>query len=125
MRQFIKSFIQLLLGLCVLALPACGQQPTPWVETTDQSLASTPLTTPTSTPVTDDPSLPLGGGTGRILFSSYRDGESEIYAMNVDGSDVARLTDDDARLSQPVSSPDGNRIAFVRRRGVEYREIFS
>jgi erythromycin esterase-like protein len=44
--------------------------------------------------------------------------------MNVEGTDVSRLTDDDARLSHPVCSPDGTRVAFVRRRGVEYREIF-
>lgn len=125
MRQVAKSFIiKLLWGLCVVALTACGQQPTTLVETTDQPSVSTTTISPTSTPVTDAPSIPLGGGTGLILFSSYRDGESEIYSMNVDGSDVSRLTDDDARLSQPVWSPDGNRIAFVRRRGVEYREIF-
>jgi Tol biopolymer transport system component/erythromycin esterase-like protein len=124
-RQIAESYIVILfLGLCVLVLTACGQQSTALVETTDQPLDSTSTISPISTPVTDAPSIPLGGGTGLILFSSYRDGESEIYSMNVEGSDVTRLTEDDARLSQPVWSPDGNRIAFVRRRGVEYREIF-
>lgn len=125
MRQVAKPCIVILfLGLCVLVLTACGQQPTALVETTDQPLDSTSTISPTSTPVADAPSIPLGGGTGLILFSSYRDGESEIYSMDVERLDVTRLTEDDARLSQPVWSPDGNRIAFVRRRGAEYREIF-
>ncbi len=125
MRQAVRSLIIILiLGLCFGLLTGCGQGPTTLVEATDQSYESTSTSSPTLIPVADVPSGPPGGGTGLILFSSYRDGESEIYSMNVEGSDVVRLTDDDARLSQPVWSPDGNRIAFVRRRGTEYREIF-
>ncbi|HEY47442.1 MAG TPA: hypothetical protein G4O14_11745 [Anaerolineae bacterium] len=124
MRQVIGSFITILmLGLCVVSLTACGQGPAASGETTDQSFDRS-TSPPTSIPATDVPSGPLGGGTGLILFSSYRDGESEIYSMYVDGSDVSRLTNDDARLNQPVWSPDGNQIAFVRRRGVEYRGIY-
>ncbi|UCF61802.1 MAG: PD40 domain-containing protein [Anaerolineaceae bacterium] len=125
MRQAERSLIIiLLLGLCFGPLTACGQEPSTLVETTDQSIDSTSASSPTSIPVANVPSGPLGGGTGFISFSSYRDGESEIYSMSIEGSDVVRLTDDDARLSQPVWSPDGKRIAFVRRRGTEYREIY-
>ena len=41
-----------------------------------------------------------GGGkaptSGRIAFTSHRDGNGEIYVMNADGSDVTRLTDNPA-----------------------------
>src|SRR5215213_7675025 len=43
----------------------------------------------------DDTSSPDGGrGTpaGPILFTSYRDGDAEIYAMNADGTNQLRLT---------------------------------
>ena len=37
----------------------------------------------------------------------------EIAAVNVDGSDQQRLTDNVHFENYPVSSPDGNRIAFI------------
>ena len=49
---------------------------------------------------------------GRIAFGSDRDGRSEIYVMNADGSGVTRLTYNDAVDSSPAWSPDGRRIAF-------------
>ena len=52
----------------------------------------------------------------RILFVSTRDGNEEIYAMNSDGTGVVRLTNDPARDTRPVWSPDGTLIAFVSER---------
>ena len=43
----------------------------------------------------------------RIAFSSYRDGNLEIYVMNADGSDQTRLTDNDVPDSSPSWSPIG------------------
>ena len=48
----------------------------------------------------------------RIAFTSDRDGRSEVYVMNADGSGVTRLTHNDAVDSSPAWSPDGRRIAF-------------
>ena len=53
---------------------------------------------------------------GKIVFYSNRDGNDEIYTMNVDGSDQTRLTFNDATDSRPVWSPDGRQIAFMTRR---------
>ena len=47
---------------------------------------------------------------------SDRDGNSEIYVMNVDGTGLTRLTDDPAVDVYPAWSPDGSRIAFTSTR---------
>ena len=47
-----------------------------------------------------------------ILFVSTRDGKSEIYVMNDDGSQVRRLTNDPLYNTSPRWSPDGRTIAF-------------
>ena len=49
---------------------------------------------------------------GRIVFESDRDGNSEIYAVDPDGSNVVRLTTSAAIDTQPAVSPDGTRIAW-------------
>jgi len=51
-------------------------------------------------------------GTG-LAFVSHRDGNTEIYVMNADGSAQTRLTNNPADDSDPQWSPDGRKIAFV------------
>ena len=53
---------------------------------------------------------------GKIVFTSNRDGNDEIYEMDADGSNPARLTFNEARDYEPVWSPDGTKIAFVSTR---------
>ena len=55
--------------------------------------------------------------TEKIVFSSYRNGNSEIYMMNPDGSQQVRLTHHRAFDSGPVFSPTGEEILFVSDRG--------
>jgi Tol biopolymer transport system component len=50
--------------------------------------------------------------TGRIAFMTNRDGNQEIYAIDVNGSGLANLTNDPANDTEPAWSPDGTRIAF-------------
>ena len=49
----------------------------------------------------------------RLAFSSNRDGNNEIYTVAIDGSDLLRLTDNEAADSAPAWSPDGLSIAFT------------
>ena len=55
--------------------------------------------------------------TGEIFaFVSDRDGNLEIYTAKVDGSEVVRLTQDEAADRWPAFSPDGAYIAFSSER---------
>jgi Tol biopolymer transport system component len=44
---------------------------------------------------------PAWGANGKIVFSSSRDGNFEIYSMNSDGSAVMRLTNNSATDISP------------------------
>ena len=61
--------------------------------------------------------------TEKIIFSSYRNGNSEIYMMNPDGSEQVRLTNHRADDFSPVCSPTGEEILFVSDRGGE-RDLY-
>src|SRR3954451_17806109 len=54
------------------------------------------------------------GAAGKIAFESTLTGNSEIFAVNADGSGATDLSNDAAADTDPVWSPDGTRIAFVR-----------
>lgn len=51
-------------------------------------------------------------GYGTIAFASNRDGDSEIYLMNADGSEPTRLTFSATSDSFPVLSPNGKQILW-------------
>ena len=52
----------------------------------------------------------------RIAFQAERGGNVDVYAMDADGGNVTRLTDDPAADTEPTWSPDATKIAFVSRR---------
>jgi len=67
-------------------------------------------------PVTDsteDTAPALSPDGQRVVFMSNRDGNWEIYMVNVDGSGLRRLTDNAAQDGLPTWSPDGRAIAFI------------
>lgn len=66
------------------------------------------------TPDTDGEEARWSPDGSRIAFTSYRDGNAEIYTMFSDGSGATRLTQNPAYDKDPVWSPDGDRIAFLR-----------
>ena len=54
--------------------------------------------------------------TAAIAFHSSRDGNSEIYIMDTDGSNMTRLTSNTTADADPNWSYDGSKIAFVAAR---------
>ncbi|MDE0301389.1 MAG: hypothetical protein OXN17_22415 [Candidatus Poribacteria bacterium] len=54
--------------------------------------------------------------TGPIVFTSFRDGDPEIYVMDADGGNQENLTNHPEYDYQPDWSPDGMKIAFVSSR---------
>jgi TolB protein len=65
----------------------------------------------------DDGGAALADPQGRIVFSSNRDGNEEIYLMGADGSAVTRLTEDPAADNEPSADPGGTIVAFASTRG--------
>ncbi len=53
----------------------------------------------------------------KILFTSTRDGNRDVYIMNPDGSEQVNLTQHRADDQQAVWSPTGEKILFVSDRG--------
>ena len=49
----------------------------------------------------------------RIAFTSTRDGNYEIYVMNIDGSASQRITDSEERDDYPTWHPDGKHLVYV------------
>ncbi len=104
-------------GMCVDAVPA---------ETNTANncsgavkVTSAALTRLTNNPAGDfDPAWSPDGT--RIAVSSRRDGNSEVYVTNADGTGVTRLTNNSAEDRSPAWSPNGSKIAFGSERDGNY-----
>ena len=77
-------------------------------------LYDAPMTT-TQVSALDRVANATGGGNQPILFSSGRDGFTEIYSMNNDGGNQRRLTNNEVTELEPKWSPNGQRIIYSRR----------
>ncbi len=56
----------------------------------------------------------------KVAFMSQRDGNWEVYVMNIDGSEIERLTNNGDTDGLPIWSPDGQTIAFASDRDGEW-----
>jgi serine/threonine protein kinase len=79
---------------------------------------STPTATPTSTPT------PLAGAANNILLVSERDGDPEIFTLDLVTREMTQLTDNDAFDANPRWSPDGTLIAFQSNETPEGQHIY-
>jgi serine/threonine protein kinase/WD40 repeat protein len=118
--------------------PTPSNTPEPTARLTDTPVPTDTLPPPSPTPPPPTPTsqpdwlavaaasvaTAVGGGGGQLAFVSERDGNSELYRMELDGSPLERVTAEQAAESDPAWSPDGNRIAFVSMREGN-REIFA
>jgi len=66
--------------------------------------------------VIEDNTLP----TTKIVFASDRDGDMEIYSLDLDTDVLTQLTSNDKTDKQPVLSADGSKIAFVSDRSGDW-----
>ena len=48
-----------------------------------------------------------------LVFSSNRDGDYEIYRMNLDGTNLIKLTNNDINDTSPVIDPSGESISYI------------
>lgn len=81
---------------------------------TATSVPPTDMPTPSSTPE------PSPAHFGRLAFSSNRDGNPEIYVLDLAGANPVRLTQNSANDWLPDWSADGTKITFTSHRTGSY-----
>ncbi|GAB4474398.1 MAG: hypothetical protein Kow00124_14350 [Anaerolineae bacterium] len=67
----------------------------------------------TPQPGAGDSPLPAPAGGGRLVFASSRDGDYEIYLIDLDGTGLRQLTDNNVGDFDADWSPDGTQIVFA------------
>lgn len=101
-----RSIIAFLIGMSVFGIII-------FIPTILPPQPPTSTDTPTSIVTTSSDSSPKIPSSYQILFTSKRNGNDDIYKMNVDGSEIIRLTNNPSKESNPIISPDGNKIVFI------------
>src|SRR6266545_666039 len=85
------------------------------------NLAQLTKLTPDTTSASDPAFSPDGS---RIAFVSQRDGNSEIYVMNADGTGAVRITNDPQSDGRPAFTPDGQSVVFHSARTAGKQQIW-
>lgn len=99
--------------------PVTGESPVP---TTAPPTPVPAVETPTPVPPTPVPPTPTKvpptpvRGIEKIIFVSNRNGNLDIYTMNVDGTEVKQITSSASNEAYPGVSSDGKKIAFASNR---------
>lgn len=74
---------------------------------------------PTPTPAPTIPPVPMAGGADMIAFVA----NNEIWAMNVDGTDLRQLTTDGATKNDLQWLPGGEHLIFISGKNVRFYNI--
>jgi Tol biopolymer transport system component len=98
------------LDTATLTVTAEPSTPTHTLALTATSISEI-TSTPDSTPIPQ--ATVLGGGLGQVAFASDRTGLSEIFVVNLDGTNLVQLTQLDGGACQPSWSPDGTQLVFI------------
>jgi Tol biopolymer transport system component len=101
--------------------PRPTASPEPPTATEAENLTATKRPMPAATSTLPEPSVTPdllfdGRESGLIAFASNRDGDWDIYSINVDSGSLQQLTENDADDISPSWSPDGTQIALVSNR---------
>lgn len=115
---FVAANVVLLVVLAVLALQPLAAPAVLTIVLTPTPMALPPRQTPTPTaaPATPTPTPDPFGGGGAIGFVLRRNGNSDVYALNIDRNGLIRLTSHPADDRDPAFSPDGAQLAFASHR---------
>jgi hypothetical protein len=65
------------------------------------------------------------GANGKLAFTSYQGGNTDVYTRNSDGSGETRLTTDTNIDTHPAVSPDGSKVVYATKQGGGAFEIYS
>ncbi|HSJ86832.1 MAG TPA: protein kinase [Anaerolineales bacterium] len=76
------------------------------------SIASVQFTSTVGSPPVLVPTS-MGGGYGQVAFASDRTGLPQIFTVNLDGTNLVQLTNQNIGACQPAWSPDGSRLVFT------------
>ncbi len=137
MRQTLGSLISrlaclsTLLLLATVLLASCASDPTPAAQNSPPPPTATsapsqtptaiytppPSATPTKTPMpTFTPTPTRLPGANLVIFETYRDGNGEIYLLDIQTEQLTNLTRHPADDRAPEWRPDGGAIAFESHR---------
>jgi len=105
-----KNFTLLGFSLILFLVACSSSTPIPLIDTPYLPANTSKPVAATATKIMDVPA------SGVLVFYSDRDGNPEIYSMNVDGSGLTRLTNDPGFDDSPEISPDGRQIVFLTAR---------